>query len=356
MKGTTGPRGGSTDAANASRARRSVPGALALLALPLLGALAPAAEANKPNCSASSGPYPAHEDWVFTPESLDAGDTFRLLFATSAKRSADSILNVRVQHLRAHRRQGRTRPDPRKLREQFNAIISTEYDSARFNTRTRSTDTDAPIWWVKGEKVADNYADFYDGSWDSRSAKNEYGTTPITITGYGPEACRTATGTPHPAGQNHFGVEVLRGHLTTGDPLNAGGTNSGAKYRLYGLSPIFTVVKDPRLSLSLAKTSANEGNAGVSHVIVKAKLDKRRSSDTSFKLCVKNTSTATFRTSTSTNDRDFDLYDYPWNAQLTTNASNCHTMTIKTNFKERAVRLFIYGDTRRKRTRPWCSS
>ena len=143
----------------------------------------------------------------------------------------------------------------------------------------------------------------------------------------------------------HFGVEVRRGHLKTGDPLNAGSTNSGAKYRLYGLSPIFTVVKDPRLSLSLAKTSANEGNAGVSHVIVKAKLDKRRSSDTSFKLCVKNTSTATFRTSTSTNDRDFDLYDYPWNAQLTTNASNCHAMTIKTNFKERAVRLFIYGDT-----------
>ena len=344
MKGATGPRGGSTDAANASRARRSVPVALALLALPLLGALAPAAEANKPNCSASSGPYPAHEDWVFTPDSLDAGDTFRLLFATSTTSKADAVSPSVYNTFVRNAAKGGHGQIPASCGNKFNAIISTQYDSARFNTRTRSTDTDAPIWWVKGEKVADNYADFYDGSWDSRIARNEYGTTPI-------DEQRVWTGSlsngHHPGSgyAGHFGVEVRRGHLKTGDPLNAGSTNSGAKYRLYGLSPIFTVVKDPRLSLSLAKTSANEGNAGVSHVIVKAKLDKRRSTDTSFKLCVKNTSTATFRTSTSTNDRDFDLYDYPWNAQLTTNASNCHTMTIKTNFKERAVRLFIYGDT-----------
>ena len=281
---------------------------------------------------------------MFTPESLDAGDTFRLLFATSTTRSADAVLMSVYNTFVRDAAKGGHGQIPASCGNKFNAIISTQYDSARFNTRTRSTDTDAPIWWVKGDKVADNYADFYDGSWDSRSAKNEYGTTPINEQ-------RVWTGSlsnghhPGTGYAGHFGVEVHRGHLKTGDPLNAGSTNSGAKYRLYGLSPIFTVVKDPRLSLSLAKTSANEGNSGVSHVVVKAKLDKRRSTDTSFKLCVKNTSTATFRTSTSTNDRDFDLYDYPWNAQLTTNASNCHAMTIKTNFKERAVRLFIYGDT-----------
>ena len=173
------------DASGAARALRRVPGALALLALalltlPLLALLAPAAEANSANCSASSGPYPAHEDWALTPSGLDAGDKFRLLFATSGKRRASSVItdsyneSVRSAAKGGH---GKLSDDCAK---KFAAIISTEYDSARFNTKTRSTDTGASIWWLTGEKVADDYADFYDGSWDSRNAKNEWGTKPNT--------------------------------------------------------------------------------------------------------------------------------------------------------------------------------
>ncbi len=332
----------------ASRALLQVLAAWAL-ALPLLALLAPVAEANSANCSASSGPYPAHEDWVFTPGSLDAGDTFRLLFATSAKRSADSVLpSVYNDFVRTAAKGGHGQI-PASCGNRFNAIISTQYDSARFNTRTRATDTDAPIWWVKGEKVADNYADFYDGSWDSRIARNEYGTTPIID-------YRVWTGSlsnghhPGTGYAGHFGVEVHRGHLTTGDPLNAGSTNSGAKYRLYGLSPIFTVVKAPRLSISLNKTSGNELNSAGGHATITVKLDQTRPNDTSFKMCVKNTSTATFRTSTSTNDRDFDLYEYRLDAhaqlvELAVDASNCHTMTIKKFTSEHKARLFYYGDT-----------
>ncbi len=319
------------------------------LTLTLLALLAPAAEANKPNCSASSGPYPAHEDWVFTPESLDAGDTFRLLFATSATRSADSVLPSVYNTFVRNAAKGGHGQIPASCGNRFNAIISTQYDSARFNTRTRSTDTDAPIWWVKGDKVADNYADFYDGSWDSRIARNEYGTTPISEQ-------RVWTGSlsngHHPGSgyAGHFGVEVHRGHLKTGDPLNAGSTNSGAKYRLYGLSPIFTVVKAPRLSISLNKTSGNELNSAGGHATISVKLDQTRPNDTSFKMCVKTTSTATFRTSTSTNDRDFDLYEYLLDAQgqlveLAVDASNCHTMTIKTGDNQNQAILGFFGDT-----------
>ena len=32
-----------------------------------------------------------------------------------------------------------------------------------------------PIYWLDGPKVADNYGDFYDGSWDSSGARNENG-------------------------------------------------------------------------------------------------------------------------------------------------------------------------------------
>ena len=34
---------------------------------------------------------------------------------------------------------------------------------------TSTTGTGVPIYWFKGDKVADDYADFYDGSWDSNS-------------------------------------------------------------------------------------------------------------------------------------------------------------------------------------------
>ena len=34
-----------------------------------------------------------------------------------------------------------------------------------------------PIWWLNGDRVADNYEDFYDGSWDNKNGKgkNEFG-------------------------------------------------------------------------------------------------------------------------------------------------------------------------------------
>ena len=138
---------------------------------------------------------------------------------------------------------------------------------------------------------------------------------------------------------------MIRGDLFTGDPLNEGRTNSGALYRLYGLSPVFAVVKDPRLSLSLPLSSDNEGNAGSLFTTFKAKLNKLRSSKTSFKVCVKNTSTATFRTSTGTKTRDFDIYE-PYQAKaVSVDASNCTTMAIAAGSRETQARLLIYGDT-----------
>ena len=45
---------------------------------------------------------------------------------------------------------------------------------ARDNTST--TGTGVPIYWLKGARGANNYADFYDGSWDDEAnVKNESG-------------------------------------------------------------------------------------------------------------------------------------------------------------------------------------
>ena len=51
---------------------------------------------------------------------------------------------------------------------------------ARDNTST--TGTGVPIYWLKGARVANNYADFYDGSWDDEAnVKNESGSNGLEL-------------------------------------------------------------------------------------------------------------------------------------------------------------------------------
>lgn len=46
------------------------------------------------------------------------------------------------------------------------AVGTTSTVDARANTDTEATDTDAAIYWLNGNKAADNYADFTTGTWD----------------------------------------------------------------------------------------------------------------------------------------------------------------------------------------------
>ncbi len=333
-----------------SRAFRRALAAWAL-ALPLLALSAPQVQANNPGCSRADGKYQAHENWALTPSNLNDGDKFRLLFASSTTRDARAATNgVYDAFVEARAKAGHSAITD-GCAGKFTALISTQGWSARQNTATRATDTDASIWWLAGQKVADDYADFYDGSWDSRDHKNEYGTRTShdrVWTG------SLNNGDVHPTQRAGLAIGNTRlAKLGSGSPLSSDARSSAQAHRIFGLSPIFTVVKDPRLSLSLDKTQGNELNSGGSHVIVTVKLDKTRSNDTSFKMCVKNTSTATFRKSTSANERDFDLYEYLLNTggnlvELTVDASNCHTMAIKKNTSQHRVRIGIYGDNQKE--------
>ena len=63
----------------------------------------------------------------------------------------------------------------------FRVVGCTEAVDARDNTGTTYTSTNKgiPIYWLNGNKVADDYEDFYDGSWDEERNdrnKNELGT------------------------------------------------------------------------------------------------------------------------------------------------------------------------------------
>ena len=61
----------------------------------------------------------------------------------------------------------------------FTVVGCTAAVHARDNTGTNFTSNDKgiPIYWVNGNKVADDYEDFYDGSWDDEvNDKNEFST------------------------------------------------------------------------------------------------------------------------------------------------------------------------------------
>ncbi len=193
--------------------------------------------------------------WPLIPSGLSDGDQFRLIFVTSTFRNATSSdiadYNTFVQE---HAATGHMAIWP--YSSQFRVVGSTAAVDARDNTNT--TGTGVPIYWLNGAKVADNYADFYDDSWDSLSPKNELGQTgssPI-ITG------SRANGTAHAS--LHLGASSVKyGSMfsTGGGPIesntNSASTTAG---RFYGLSPVFTVKKPSITDVSVTSRPADGTN------------------------------------------------------------------------------------------------
>ena len=110
-------------------------------------------------------PKDGSNDPIFGP-----GESFRLFFVTSGTSNAQS------QHIADYNRHvqywARNGWSPiRDYADDFRVVGSTEAVDARDITFTRYTNSDkgVPIYWVNGTKVADDYEDFYDGSWDNRN-------------------------------------------------------------------------------------------------------------------------------------------------------------------------------------------
>ena len=116
-------------------------------------------------------------NWTLKPAGLAPGDQFRIIFLSSTTRDALSTAiadyNTFVQGRAAA---GHAAIQP--YSSGFKVVGCTQAVDARDNTGTTYTSMDkgVPIYWLNGIKVADNYADFYDGSWDDEAnAKDESG-------------------------------------------------------------------------------------------------------------------------------------------------------------------------------------
>ena len=232
---------------------RGLPVAVLLLALVALVAL--------PDQAAAQGqaPVTVAADWSLIPSGLGAGDSFRLIFISSTNRNGSSTDIANYNTFIA----GRAAAGHAAIQayaDQFKVVGCTADTDARDNTATTYTSTDkgVPIYWLNGSKVADDYENFYDGSWDNEgnshdrdeSGSNTVNTTSslsYPITGCGHDGTESfASGTSVALGSTlaiHQGRPGASG--ATNGPLSSGNfTNSANARPMYGLSPVFTVT-DP---------------------------------------------------------------------------------------------------------------
>ena len=211
-------------------------------------------------------------NWTLKPAELAPGDQFRIIFLSSTTRDASSTAiadyNTFVQNLAAA-----GHADIRAYSSGFRVVGCTADTDALDNTDTTYTSTDkgVPIYWLGGAKVADDYADFYDGSWeDEANAKDESGNN----------RSHTENSVHSPfTGCENDGTEAIlqsssralgAANVRVGPFATSGHNHSATSTRpMYGLSQVFRVVY--RVDLGTLRN----GNKDTSGVLTSPDLPER---------------------------------------------------------------------------------
>ena len=182
--------------------------------------------------ASNSEPQTVPADWPLIPEGIGPGDSFRLLFVTSSTTTATS---TDIADYNAFAQAAVTNTDLASFSDQFRALISTASVNIRDNSET--TGTGVPVHWLGGDKVADDYADLYDLSWDSVSGMTE---TDSSYTGL---VWTGSNGRGETSLRSHAGAAQVRmGDLGEDRPLSSPTTRAATEsYPLYALSPVITV-------------------------------------------------------------------------------------------------------------------
>ena len=248
--------------------------ALLLVALSAIGA--------HPTVVKAETEVPAN--WSLIPTGLGPGDSFRLMFIPSTGISAGGSTTTGYDnHVQSAAAAGHA--DIQAYSSAFKILGSTRATDARDHTGT--TGVGVPIYWLNGAKVADNYADFYDGTWDEEAqGRRESGAVANLSSSW-----QIWTGSTHQgteligAGNNSRalgGASVSANLVGVGKPNSttsghgplAGDTadKNGSK-AVYALSDVFIVASNPTWSLTLTDSSGNavteltEGGAGATATI-----------------------------------------------------------------------------------------
>ena len=229
--------------------------------------------------AAGQDPVIVSKSWAFTPPNHnEIGNQFRLLFITSDDSTATSTdisdYDTFVQNAVAN-----GHAQIQEHSSKFKVLGSTSSVNATDHTGTTYTSMDkgVPIYWLKtnpggGAKVAADYEDFYDNTWDNKSNnRNELGAkkapnteTQNTIkiwTGTNNSGTKSSRplGNPHRVSYGQLNNNQSR-HLLR--PLIFDIPSS--ENHFYGLSPVFEVgVVPTKVTLSVSG-GVTEGGAGLS--------------------------------------------------------------------------------------------
>ena len=119
----------------------------------------------------------------------------------------------------------------------------TSTTDADTNTNTGSSDTAAPIYWLNGAKVANNYTDFYDGTWGSNAPKYPSGANAPT-TGAGSRTFNGCNDSGNKSANPLGSTNVTQGFpAVASNELGGSATFNTNTRRYYGLSEIFTAAE-----------------------------------------------------------------------------------------------------------------
>ena len=213
-------------------------------------------------------------EWGLIPRGLNVGDQFRLLFLTATRRDGSSpVIGDYNTFVRARAAAGHT--DIQEHSDRFTVVGCTEDTDARNNTGTRYTNSNkgVPIYWLDGNNVADDYEDFYDGSWDDEANdKNEDGNDAhntsndanFPLTGCSDDGTEKTSASVSSALGNGGDVTIARPDSSNSNhgPLSSNGTITNTFTRpMYGISPVFlvAVTNDATLrSLAIETTTGGE--------------------------------------------------------------------------------------------------
>ena len=189
-------------------------------------------------------------NWSLIPDGITSGGSFRLLFVTRGTHNAAStdigVYNTFVQN-QANNAIGSGAPIV-AFSGEFRAVISTAARDARDNIA--AIGTGVPIYWLgSGDKVADNYAGFYSGTWGSIVARNQRGNTFSSrdvwtgSNNNGTEKFENTTSRAAGTSTVTLGVYDTPGRVIDGNRV----TDASASHSLYALSPLITVSAFPDL-------------------------------------------------------------------------------------------------------------
>ena len=203
--------------------------------------------------------------WSLIPAELGPGDSFRLLIVTSTRQTAESTTIGDYDTVVQDDVSSNGHAAIQSYSANFKMLGCTSTTDAVTNTNTGSSDTAAPIYWLNGAKVADNYSDLYDGTWDSNAPKYPSGANAPT-TGVSSETFVGCLKNGTKKSNNTLGEESV----TTGFPGVASfGISDSTTFkvntrRYYGLSGIFEVASGSTVigGAGVLVTNLSEPRAG----------------------------------------------------------------------------------------------